>query len=99
MSRLSTTQGRLYIANADALSCCPRGLTPDVGFAEEEIQIAIIDSDDHPDRKITRDALLQQDNVSLAMMSLGKEQWKDPLLLEVIKFLENGVLLKEDHTC
>lgn len=61
-----------------------------MGLAKEEIQVAAVGSDDH--RVVSTASLLQQDDVTIEMTSIGEEQRKDPMLVEVIRLLEDGVL-------
>lgn len=76
-------------ANADALSRSPQAPAPDTGLAEDEIQVAAVGSEDSG---MNIDSLLQSNSASTPLISMEDEQRKDPDVMEVIKFLEDGVL-------
>ena len=79
-------------ANADALSRCPQAPAPDAELVGDEIQVAAIGSDDCSvgDRNI--DTLLKCDPISGTSASFEEDQRKDPAMVEIIRFLEEGVL-------
>ena len=81
-------------ANADALSRCPQALAPEEGIAEDEFQVAAITGDEH---SLTVGNLLQSDPAATHSASFEVEQRRDPALMEIIQFLERGVL-PEDQT-
>ena len=70
-------------------------LSPDA--AQDELQVAAIDITDHTDEEMSITSFLQADPASTQLMSLEEEQRKDSSLVEVIRFLEEGVL-PEDET-
>ena len=70
-------------------------LSPDA--AQDEFQVTAIDSTDHTDEEMSITSFLQADPASTQLMSLEEEQRKDSSLVEVIRFLEEGVL-PEDET-
>ena len=76
-------------ASADALSRCPQGPAPLRGIAQDETQVAVVNSGtDISD-------LLQEGPASLEgeqQAHYGAEQQKDPSLKEIIDFLQDGTL-------
>ena len=76
---------------ADSLSRCPTGQPPAKGEAEDEFQVAQIDSknispllEEVPSHAIKKDSLLE-------------EQQKDPWVKQMINYLENGLLPTDDR--
>ena len=82
--------------NADALSRCPHAPAPEEGIAEDEFQVAAIGSEDHSAGEMPIHTLLQSDPLSTQPSSFEDEQRKDPALVEVIRFLEDGVLPEDE---
>ena len=78
--------GRLNAA-ADALSRSPQPEVPDEGVAEQEVQVATIQTE-----QSTIQSLLQSAPLSYSQQSLAPEQQKDPEVLEIVMFLEKGEL-------
>lgn len=76
--------------NADALSRSPQAPAPKEGIAQTDVQVSHVDSSE-----VSTDALLQAEperNPLSGVDSLPQEQRKDPALLEIIQFLESGML-------
>ena len=76
---------------ADSLSRCPTGQPPAKGEAEDEFQVAQIDSksissllEEVPSHAIKKDSLLE-------------EQQKDPWVKQMVNHLENGLLPTDDR--
>ena len=84
-------------ANADALSRSPQELAPDVGLAEGEVQVTAVDSGGQSVSEMNIDSLLRSDVVPTSLTSLEEEQRRDPEMMEVIKFLEEGVLPEDQN--
>ena len=74
--------------NADALSRNPRFPAPNEGIGENELQVAVINSE-----PITStDILLQAEPLVGTPTSFGEEQRKDPQLKDIIHFLTTNEL-------
>ena len=76
--------------NADALSRNPQAPAPKEGIAQTDVQVSLVDS-----AEVSVETLLQAEpelSPLAGVDSLPQEQRKDPALLEIIQFLESGVL-------
>ena len=80
--------------NADALSRSPQAQAPREGLGEGEIQVAVIDSSEE---EATVMDLMSREPVSTPPAEFGEEQRKDPHLMELIHFLEDGKLPSDEH--
>ena len=76
--------------NADALSRNPQAPAPKEGIAQTDVQVSLVDS-----AEVSVETLLQAEpelSPLAGVDSMPQEQRKDPALLEIIQFLESGVL-------
>ena len=87
--------------NADALSRCPHAPPPGVGVAEDEYQVAQIDGDAVVGEVTGGDGVVDEVSIGQLLCAepgptqprcFGEEQRKDLGLLEMFRFLEEGVL-------
>ena len=82
--------GRLNAA-ADTLSWSPQARAPDEGVAEQEVQIATVQT-----KMTTIQSLLQSTPLPYSQPSFALEQQKDPEVLETVMFLQKGELLLDE---
>ena len=80
-------------ANADSLSHCSHASALGKGIA---FQVAAIGTEDNSVGELTIHGLLQSDPISSQLTSFEEEQCKDSALVEVIHFLEEGVLPEDE---
>ena len=78
--------------NADTMSRSPQTPAAKERIAENEFQVAAVDSEAQSVGEMSIDCLFQCDPVSSPQYSLEEEQRKDPTVLEVIRYVEEGVL-------
>ena len=72
---------------ADALSRSPQAGAPDKGVAEQEVQVATVQTE-----TTNIQSLLQSTPLPYNQQSFALEQQKDPEVLEIVMFLEKGEL-------
>ena len=76
----------------------PCASTPEAGLPDDEVEVGAVGSDQHSSAESYICDLLQSDAVSsITLAPLEDEQRKDPVPIEVIKFLEEGVLPENKH--
>lgn len=80
--------------SADALSRSPHMPAPIEGIAQTDVQVSVVDSSD-----VSIESLLRVEPAPHPLAganSLPQEQRKDPVLLEIINFLEKGELPSDE---
>ena len=80
-------------SNADALSQNPHSPSPSEGIAEGEMQIAVVRNRSTAELAITDITdVLSQEPQDDQLTDFASEQYKDPDVVKIINFVEDGIL-------